>query len=45
MSLVSKKKNSQKKKKKNQRWRTYTRHGLFEEIFIATIITSSYRDF
>lgn len=44
MSLVTKKKNSQ-KKKKNQRWRTYTRHGLFEEIFIATIITSSSRDF
>lgn len=44
MSLVSKKKKFQ-KKKKNQRWRTYTRHGLFEEIFIATIITSSSRDF
>lgn len=45
MSLVSKKKKNSKKKKKNQRWRTYTRHGLFEEIFIATIITSSSRDF
>lgn len=45
MSLVSKKKKIPKKKKKNQRWRTYTRHGLFEEIFIATIITSSSRDF
>ena len=44
MILVTKKKKNS-KKKKNQRWRTYTRHGLFEEIFIATIITSSYRDF
>ena len=44
MSLERKKKKNS-KKKKNQRWRTYTRHGLFEEIFIATIITSSSRDF